>query len=107
MYTIIFTDLFEKRFSKIIPFNLQEQTRERIKKLSLNPFVGKPLKYEFIRELKVEKFRVYFVVFEKEVIVMLADVSDKKHQQQVIDSIYENRDIFYKFIKNLNKERLT
>jgi mRNA-degrading endonuclease RelE of RelBE toxin-antitoxin system len=104
MYKIIFTESFEKKFSKIIPEHLQEQTKERITKLSENPFVGKPLKYKFIRELKIEKFRIYFIIFEQEIIILLADISNKKHQQKVINSIYENRNILQNAIKNLNNK---
>ena len=44
---------------------------------------------------------VYLVIFNEEVVVLLADVSDKKHQQEIIDSIYVNRNLFKELVKNL------
>lgn len=102
MYIIKMTEKFEKKFYKLIPKALQDQTWRRIHKLSDNPFLGKPLSNSFIRELKLEKFRIYFAIYKNEVIVLLLDISDKKEQQKVIDTIKENRQLLNEFIKNLN-----
>jgi len=106
VFVIKFTERFEKKFLKIIPLGLQEQAWARIRNLAINPFVGKPLKYDFIRELKLGKFRIYYVIFEKEIIILLTDVSDKKHQQETIDLIYSQRELLRKYIKNLKEKIL-
>lgn len=92
MYTLKFSDIFNKRMRKLMPKNKQIDAWSRIRKLAINPYVGKPIKYDFVRELKLEKFRIYFIIYEEDVLVFLVDISDKKKQQDVID----------KFIKNLN-----
>lgn len=97
MYNIEFSDTFKKRMHKLIPKNKKEDVLSRIRKLAINPYVGKPLRYNFVRELKLEKFRIYFIIYEQKVLVFIVDISDKKRQQEVIESIIE------KFIKNLNK----
>jgi mRNA-degrading endonuclease RelE of RelBE toxin-antitoxin system len=106
VFVIKFTEHFEKKFLKIIPYALQEQAWTRIRQLSSNPFIGKPLRYDFIRELKLGKFRIYFVIFEEEVVVLLADISDKKHQQEVIDMIYSQRELLREYVKNLKESEL-
>lgn len=76
-YKIVTTELFEKKFYKIIPLNKQEDAKRRINKLKQNPYVGKPLGSPYFRELKLQKFRIYFQIFEEEVLVLLISVSDK------------------------------
>lgn len=98
------TEEFEKNFPKVLPKELHKYAWKHIRKLSENPYIGKPLGYSFIRELKIDKFRIYFIIYKNEVRILLADVSDKKHQQEVIDFIHRNRDVFYSYIKNLKED---
>lgn len=101
MYKIKFTEKFEKKLYKLIPQALQGQTWKRIRGLAKNPYSGKQLRYPFIRELKIEKFRIYFIIFDKEIVVLLVNVSDKKDQQEVIDWICDNKKLLYNYVKNL------
>ena len=96
MYEIQTSEIFEKKFEKLIPKNKQEDIKARIRKLSDNPYVGKPLRYDFVRELKLDKFRIYFIIYKKRVVVFLVNISDKKTQATVINLIID------KYIKNLN-----
>ena len=53
--------------------------------------VGDKIKvYDWFRELKYQDYRLYYLVYEKKVIVLLVSISDKKNQQEIIDSILEN-----------------
>ena len=101
VYVLKMTEMFEKKFYKLIPLSLQKQLWCRILSLSKNPYVGKPLGYPFIRELKLGKFRVYFTIFEDEVTVLMADISDKKNQQETIDLLIHNKEYLKKLVKNL------
>lgn len=66
----------------------------------MNPFsIGKSLSYKWFRELKNEGFRVYYLIYEKEIIVLFVGVSDKKSQQRVINIIKNNIKMFQNFIK--------
>jgi putative component of toxin-antitoxin plasmid stabilization module len=89
MYNIYKTELFDKKFKKLIPLNRQEDILRRIENLANNPYAGKPLGYSFIREMKLDKYRVYYAVFERELVVLVMTVSDKKEQQKEIDKIKE------------------
>lgn len=104
MFVVKMTKGFEKHFHKIIPLHLQKSLWKRINKLRDNPFIGKPLGDESFRELKADKFRIYFMVYKEKVLVLIVGVSDKKKQQTVIDTIKENRHLLDEFVKNLNLE---
>lgn len=84
-YSIHATELFWKKFAKLIPANKQDDVRSRIRKLEVNPFVGKPLGSRTFREMKLDKFRIYYKILEEEIIVLLLSVSDKKSQDGTID----------------------
>jgi len=89
-YAIKSTKEFEKHFKK-----LSLQTRvafeKQFRKLTVDPYsLGKPLGYNWFRELKYEKYRVYYLVYTTEIIVLLIGVSDKKSQSQKIRFIKAN-----------------
>lgn len=66
----------------------QQNRIEKIKnQLKTNPFVGKPLGSKWFREKKINGFRLFYLIYEKQRIVALISFSDKKLQQQTIDSI--------------------
>lgn len=55
--------------------------------METNPYVGKPLSYEFFREKKVKNYRVYYLIYEEYVVVFVVALSSKKEQQKVINTI--------------------
>ncbi|HLC20253.1 MAG TPA: hypothetical protein VJK72_05000 [Candidatus Nanoarchaeia archaeon] len=61
--------------------------------------LGKPLGYPFFREKKIDKYRVYFLVYEDVTTVLLITISDKKAQQQTIDNIKSQLDFYKELIK--------
>ncbi len=63
-----------------------------VEKLEQNPFVGKPLRYNFFREKKMNGFRLYYLILKDVLLVVFLDFSDKKAQQKVIDTILMNLD---------------
>ena len=98
-FEIIETIAFEKEFNKI-PKDIKERFETQIKKLKSNPFAqGKQLGYKWFRELKNKGYRIYYLVYEKEVVVLFVGVSDKKEQQAMIDFIIKNLKVFKDLIK--------
>ena len=86
-YQLKQTDEFRKEFEKL-PNDIKYRFEKQIKKVEQNPYgIGDPLSYRWFRELKNKKFRLYYLVFEKEVVILFVGVSDKKSQQKVIDMI--------------------
>ena len=101
-YKLHATEMFEKKFDKLIPADKKEDMRRRIAKLKCFPYSGKPLGYKYFRELKLGKFRVYYEIFEQEIFILLLTISDKKNQQETIDIIKGQREEIREYIKNLN-----
>ncbi len=87
MYQIIQTENFNKIFNKLIPKNLKSRIKKQILKITKNPKIGKPLSYEFLKELKIDKFRIYYSIYEEMVIILLIGISDKRLQKKTITSI--------------------
>ena len=92
----------------------QEQTRrwsseelERIMKVYLqlreNPYVGKPIRYSFLREKKIGGKRIYYLIYEKQIIVLLVGASEKKNQQERINEITRNLAVFRDEAERLSK----
>ena len=69
--------------------------------LMLNPYVGDPLKVPWFREKKRGKFRVYYLIYADIKAVYLVGISEKKDQQQVINTIWLLVDHFHEEIRNL------
>ena len=85
-YRIYSTEEFDKDFSKL-DSDLQRRIDKEIQQLRVNPFVGKPLGYRFFREKKVKKYRIYFLIYDELVVVFVIAISDKKTQQDAINTI--------------------
>jgi len=85
-YKIFIEPEFEKDLSK-----LSKAEQERITKikeqLKENPYVGKPLGYEWFREKRLNGKRLYYLIYENYVAVLIAALSDKKTQQLTINTI--------------------
>ena len=86
MYRILTTKEFDKDFEKLDK-SLQIQIEKAITQLETNPFTGKPLGYNFFREKKVKNYRIYYLIYEENVIVFVVAISSKKDQQEAIDKI--------------------
>tara|TARA_Y100000294_G_C8524801_1_gene324425 strand:+ start:154 stop:471 length:318 start_codon:yes stop_codon:yes gene_type:complete len=89
---------FEKEFSKL-PHIDQDSIEKFEKKLVENPYLGKPLGYIFLREMKLGIRRVYYLVYEDFVIVLMVAISDKKTQQATINAIKQKLEHYYNFVK--------
>ncbi|MDP7506790.1 MAG: type II toxin-antitoxin system RelE/ParE family toxin [Candidatus Woesearchaeota archaeon] len=101
-YELIETTDFEKSFNKL-PIQIKERFKIQFNNLKDDPYSqGKPLGYKRFRELKNDAYRVYYLVYDNEIIVLFVGVSDKKDQQEVIDVVKNNIEVFKNFIENRN-----
>ena len=104
MFRAFRTDWYEKKLKKLS--KEEQETVEKIEQeLKQNPFSGKPLGYRFFREKKFDGKRIYFLVYFTPKVIFLITISDKKVQQQVIDLIKANLDVYRgqmdKILRNL------
>ena len=98
-YKVIITNTLEEKLIKI-KFSQWERLGKLKKKLEVNPFAGKRLGYNLF-EKKWGAFRIYYIIFEDVLLVILIDYSHKKVQKATIDYMLSRWD---EIIKNL-KER--
>ena len=99
MWELRETSEFEHKFEELPP-DIKERFESRIKKLQENPYaLGKPLGYSWFRELKNDKWRVYYLVYDQLVVVLFVGVSDKKNQQVVINIVKNNLKMFKEFVE--------
>jgi len=101
-FEICETDQFEERYKSVIPESLKKTATKKIDSLKENADKkGKPIRYPFFREIKLGKFRIYFMVSSEDKAVLLVNVSDKKTQRKIIHEILKNRrEILGKLSKN-------
>ena len=97
IFQIYVVEEFLKDYEK-----LSKREKERIDKikdqLKINPYVGKPLGFKFFREKRVDGKRIYFLIYQDVVIVLLVAISDKKTQQATIDAIKMAFEIYKKYV---------
>ncbi|MBI2137157.1 hypothetical protein HYU12_01415 [Candidatus Woesearchaeota archaeon] len=98
MVRVLSTEEFDV-WEKILPKEYQERIKHIINQLKNTYNVGKSLGYPFFREKKVDKYRIYFLVYEDIETVLLVTISDKKAQQETIDRIKGQLDFYGEVIK--------
>lgn len=85
-YRVFTSETVENKIKKFAPHLINRL--EKLKKvLEDNPFTGKPIKHDFLREKKWEPFRVYYLVIKDMLIVFILEFGDKKEQQSSIDDL--------------------
>ncbi len=100
-YSIFRTARFDKElmktFSKV---EIEEIEEVEKKQLTVNPYIGDPLGYRFFREKKLKGKRIYFLIYDDMLAVLMVAISDKKTQQATIDEIKNHLKEYYSTIKN-------
>ncbi|MCK5707445.1 MAG: hypothetical protein KAI43_07305 [Candidatus Aureabacteria bacterium] len=85
-YKVYRTPQFKKTYDKI-PKTEKKIIANLLIKLSLNPHQGKPLKSYNLREKRIGSRRVYYIICDDYLIVLMVSISSKKNQQETIDMI--------------------
>ncbi|MBI4158754.1 hypothetical protein HY500_00675 [Candidatus Woesearchaeota archaeon] len=102
-WQILKTEIFEKKFSKLDK-SIQQQIESIRDQLKINPYIGKPLHVDYLREKKVGKFRIYYLIYQEYVIIYMITISEKKDQQKAINTIRLFLDKYHQEIENWIKE---
>ena len=100
MVRVVSTKEFDT-WEKLLPKDYQKQIENIIKQLKETWNVGKPLGYPFFREKKLGTYRLYFLVYQDINTVLLVTMSDKKAQQETIDKIKQELDLYKEMIKKI------
>ena len=97
------TEEFEHQYDRLSS-DIKARFEKQFRKVQENPYgIGKMLGYPWFRELKNDKFRAYYLIYDKQVIVLFVGVSDKKSQQMAIDVIKRNLVVFKEFVEKGEK----
>lgn len=90
-YAVYTTENFDKEVAK-----LSQEEQKRIQKIFLqlrnNPYVGDQLRYKFFREKRLREKRIYYLVYDELLAVLIVAISGKKTQQETIDYIIKYLD---------------
>lgn len=99
-YKIKRMEKFEKAFYKLPP-EIKLRFEKQFMRLEEDPYaIGKPLGQRWFRELKNSIYRVYYLIYNEETIVLLADASNKKDQKKVISFTKSRLKLFREYIKS-------
>lgn len=93
MFRVFRSEWYESKLNKLSKFEMDRVSKFE-QSLKGSPFTGKPLGYKFFREKKFDGKRLIFLVYEEHKCIFLVTITDKKVQQQVIDFIKSNLDIY-------------
>lgn len=85
-YEVLVTKEFEEKYY-LLPKEIKGRVDKILEKLESEPYVGKPLHYPFLREKRMDKFRIYYLIYDKYSTVYIVNLSGKKDQQKVINTI--------------------
>ncbi len=103
-YKVYATPEFDRLFeelSKDDQIEIDKLTKEELPK---NPYQGDPLGFKFLREKKIKGKRVYFLIYDDYVLVLMVAIGDKKTQKKDIAQIKMNRKVYLKLAEDLSKK---
>ncbi len=99
-YKVYHSHRFDRELKKFSQF-FQNQVDKIADQLVENPFAGDPLGVKWFREKKIDKYRVYYLIYEDLKVVFMVAISGKKDQQRIINTIRLLFDFLRKEIENL------
>ena len=102
-YKIYTTPEFDRLFRELSKSEQKEV--EKLMKIELpeNPYQGRALGLKFFREKRVGGKRVYFLIYDDYVIVLMVAIGDKKTQEKDIDQLKINRKQYLKLAEDLSR----
>jgi len=102
MFRLFRSEWYESKLNKLSKLEIDRVSKFE-QSLKESPFSGKPLGYPFLRQKKFDGKRLIFLVYEEHKCIFLVTITDKKIQQEVIDLIKANLNIYKEDIEKLIK----
>ncbi len=102
-WKVFVTATFKEKLDKSEK-EFQDWVEKILDQLEENPYVGKPIEVKWFREKKHGKQRIYYLIYQNLKSVYLANMSEKKDQQAIINSILLLLDVYKKEIEEISKE---
>ncbi|MCR4335476.1 MAG: hypothetical protein NUV57_02980 [archaeon] len=102
-WKVFFTATFKEKLDKSEK-DFQNWVEKILDHVEENPYVGKPIDVKWFREKKHGKQRIYYLIYADLKSVYLVNMSEKKDQQAIINSILLLLDVYKKEIEEISKE---
>ena len=102
-YKVFSTESFKNEKLKLTKSE-QEQIDKMFLQLKENPYVGDSLRYRFLREKRIKEKRIYYLIYDDLLSVLLVAISDKKAQKETIDEIVISLDSYREYMKEIIME---
>ena len=99
-HKIYHSEKFDKELEKF-GLDFKNQVDKIEDQLIENPYVGDSISVRRFREKRIEKYRIYYLIYEDLKSVFIVAISEKKNQQKVINTIKLLFDFFKDEIKRL------
>ncbi len=103
MFRVFRSEWYESKLKKLDTSEISRVLKFE-QSLKEAPYSGKPLGYKFFREKKFDGKRLIFLVYEEHSCIFLVTITDKKTQQQVIDLIKANLDVYREELERIIKD---
>ena len=101
-YAVYTTESLEKEVEKL-PNSDKDRIRKIFLQLKDNPYVGDQLRYKCLREKRLREKRIYYLVYDDLMAVLVVAVGGKKTQQETIDYIINYFDQYRIYLEQLTK----
>ena len=103
-YKVYTTPEFDRLFEELPKDDQIEIDKLTKKELPENPYQGRALGFKFFREKRIKGKRVYFLIYEDYILVLMVAIGDKKTQKKDISQIKMNREAYLKLAEDLSKK---
>ena len=99
-WAIYHTHTFDEKLANM-PKDFQDWLDKIEDQLTVNPYVGDPIRVPWFREKKKDKYRIYYLINKEIQAVYVVSLSEKKDQQAIINAIWLLVDQFKEEIVDL------
>jgi len=107
IYRIYHSLRFDKELSKLDKYFLDRLDKIE-NQLVENPYAGDPLNVKWFREKRIDKYRIYFLIYDDLGTIFMVAISEKKDQQKKINTMRLLFDLLKDELKDImDKESLT
>jgi mRNA-degrading endonuclease RelE of RelBE toxin-antitoxin system len=103
-YKIYTTPEFDRLFEELTKDDQIEIEKLTKEELPENPYQGRALGFKFFREKRIKGKRVYFLIYDDYVLVLMVAIGDKKTQKKDIAQIKMNREAYLKLSEDISRE---
>ena len=103
-YKVYTTPEFDRLFEELSKEEQKEVDKLTKDELPENPYQGRALGFKFFREKRIGGKRVYFLIYDDYVLVLMVAIGGKKTQKKDIAQIKINREEYLKLAEDLSKK---